>query len=122
MANRTVLIVEDDSELRRSLAAALESNGVRVVTAAGGIEALERLRAEPPPSVVVLDLRLPGLAGEELLRSMRADRRFEDVPVITMTSGVDATPEHEVVAKLRKPFDVADLLEIVLSLFEASAA
>jgi CheY-like chemotaxis protein len=122
MADRAILIVEDDADVRRSLAAALEPHGIRVILAEDGIEALERLRTGPPPSVVLLDLRLPRLAGEEVLSAMRADPRFEHVPVITMTAGVDGTPDHEVIARLRKPFDVADLLEIVLSLFEASAA
>ncbi len=122
MSGRTILLVEDDAEMRRTLAGALESHEIRVSIAADGIEALERLRSGPPPSVVLLDLRLPRLAGEEVLREMRKDPRYENVPVITMTAGVDGTPDHEVVVRLHKPFDVSALLEILLSLFEASAA
>ncbi len=117
MAERTILIVEDDPEVRRSLAAALHPHGIRVVLAEDGVEALERLRTGPLPCVILLDLRLPRLAGEEVLSAMRADTRFEQIPVITMTAGVDGTPDHEVIARLHKPFDPADLLEIVLSLF-----
>ena len=120
-AEKHILVIEDDADVRAALAEALRDAGLRVDLAADGVNALEELRSGPPPSVIVLDLRMPRLGGSEFLREMRADPRFEHVPVITMTAGADP-PEGDVLAHLEKPFDLDDLLEIVLSLTEASAA
>ncbi len=116
------MIVEDDVDLRDALVDALGEEGIRVAVAGDGLEALERLRAGALPTVVLLDLRLPVLSGEEFLREIRADPRLENLPVITMTSGVDTTPDSEVIGRLHKPFDLAELRAIILSLFEATAA
>lgn len=122
MAERLVMVVEDDLAFRGALVEALAGEGIGVVVAGDGLEALERLRAGLQPAVVLLDLRLPLLTGEEFLRAIRADPRFEHLPVITMTSGADSTSDAEVIRRLHKPFDLADLRAIILSLFEASPA
>jgi CheY-like chemotaxis protein len=90
-----------------------------VRVAADGVEALAELRSGPRPSVILLDLRLPRLGGEEFLHEMRADPRFEHLPVITMTGGAGAA--DGIVARLHKPVDVDDLREIVRSLVEIAA-
>lgn len=119
---KRVLIIEDDADVRGELARALELVGVRADVAKDGVAGLARLREEPVPSVILLDLRMPRLGGEEFLTAMRRDPRYERVPVITMTAGTDRTSGHDVVAHLRKPFDLEDLLAIILSLSEANAA
>jgi CheY-like chemotaxis protein len=116
-----ILVIEDDAEVRSALAAALREAGLRVDLAADGKGGLERLRVGPCPSVIVLDLRAPRLGCVEFLRELRADPRFEHVPVITMT-GCDQGHPHDVPAHAHRPFDVHDLLGIVLSLTEATAA
>jgi two-component system cell cycle response regulator len=122
MPERLVMVVDDDLAFRDALVDALTADRVRVVTAGDGVEALERLRDGFQPAVILLDLRLPRLTGEEFLRAIRADPKLESFPVITMTSGVDSTPDADVIGRLHKPFDLADLRAIILSLFEASAA
>jgi CheY-like chemotaxis protein len=117
-----ILVIEDDSDVRDMLADALRLAGLEVELAADGLTGLDRLRGGACPSVIVLDLRMPGLSGVEFLREMRSDPRFEHIPVITMTAGSDPGDHHDVLAHLSKPFDVDDLLGIVLSLTEASAA
>lgn len=119
MPDRRVLIVEDDAELRSTLAEAMRETGAEIVLAEDGIEALEWLRAGPSPAVVLLDLRLPRLDGHDFLRELRADARFEHLPVITMTAG-SSRAEGDVVARLRKPLDLEGLLEIVGSLLDAA--
>ena len=121
MQERRILVVEDDPDLRETLASAMAESGAEVVVAADGVEALERLRTGPRPAVVLLDLRLPRLGGEELLTELRADPRFERLPVITMTAGYGSVSGPEVVARLQKPFDLEDLRRIVESLFDAPA-
>ena len=119
---KQVLIVEDDADVRSALATAFEIEGVRTLVASDGRDALTQLNAGADPAVILLDLRLPRLGGEAFLREMRSDPRYRDVPVITMTAGGDRTTGHDVHAHVQKPFDIEDLLRIVMSLFEATAA
>lgn len=121
MGDRRILIVEDDADIREALAEAMADAGAEVVVAADGVDALERLQEGPRPSVILLDLRLPRLGGDDFLRQMRADPRFERVPVITMTAGTSAAEATDVVARLHKPIDLDDLREIVISLFDMAA-
>jgi CheY-like chemotaxis protein len=117
-----ILIVEDDPDVRSALAEAMAEVGAAVDVAGDGLEALEQLRNGARPAVILLDLRLPRLAGDEFLREMRADPRFEHLPVITMTGGAGSPQgDDDIVARLHKPIDVDDLRQIVLSLFEAVA-
>jgi CheY-like chemotaxis protein len=120
--HRRVLIIEDDADVREGLAAAMEDAGAEVAVAADGLEGLARLREGPRPAVILLDLRLPRLGGEDFLREVRADPRFEHLPVITMTAGSSVASGDDIVARLQKPFDFEDLRRIVESLFEADAA
>jgi len=119
---KRILVVEEDAEIRADLAERLESAGLGVDVAADGADGIERLRSGAPPSVILLDLRRPRLGGEEFLRAMRADVRFEHIPVITMSAGADPRNGHDLISHLTKPFDFDDLLRIVVSLAEASAA
>jgi DNA-binding response OmpR family regulator len=78
--------VDDDPDMLALLAATLESEGVRVLTAQDGDGALRAARAEPP-TLVVLDMHLPGRDGLEVCRALRADRdpRLADLPVLMLT-------------------------------------
>jgi CheY-like chemotaxis protein len=121
MSSRRILIVEDDADIRASLAEAMGDVGAEVVVAEDGADALERLRQGARPAVILLDLRLPRLGGQEFLTELRADPRFDHLPVITMTAGTSRAEGDDIVARLRKPFDLDDLRRIVESLFEAAA-
>jgi CheY-like chemotaxis protein len=122
VSGKHILIIEDDADVREALATVLGDAGLCVDVAADGMSGLEHLRNGARPSVIVLDLRMPRLCGGEFLREMRADPRFEQIPVITMSAGLESSPAGESLAHLHKPFDVDDLLDIVLSLAEAEAA
>lgn len=122
ISGKRILVIEDDAGIRESLASGLEAAGLSVDVAVDGLDGLARLYAGESPAVILLDLRLPRLGGAEFLRAMRANPRFEHVPVITMTAGAAPSGGPEVLAHLNKPFDLDDLLQIVLSLIEASAA
>ncbi len=117
-----ILIIEDDADVREALGGALRGAGLAVDVAVDGIDGLERVRSGPTPSVILLDLRLPRLCGEEFLHALRQDEAYAHVPVITMTAGSDPPDGEDVVAHLHKPFDLQDLLAIVLSLVGASPA
>jgi CheY-like chemotaxis protein len=119
---RRILIVEDDPDVREALGGALRDAGLAVDAAIDGMDGLDQLRSGAPPSLVLLDLRMPRLCGEEFLRAMRDDEAYEHVPVITMSAGPDPEASAEVVAHLHKPFDLHGLLQIVLAVIGATAA
>lgn len=119
---KRILIIEDEADVREALGDAMRDAGLAVDVAVDGIEGLERLRAGDVPSLILLDLRLPRLCGEEFLRALRDDEEFAHIPVITMTAGADPAEDGDVVAHLHKPFDLDDLLQIVLSVVGAASA
>src|SRR5690242_7643868 len=120
-----ILLVEDDPSdvelTRRGLQRAKLQNRVWVV--GDGAEALAFLRREDPhrgvprPDLVLLDLKLPGLDGRDVLMRIREEPRWEALPVVVLT-GSDA--EHEQLAALAadgfltKPVDFARLSEVIL--------
>jgi DNA-binding response OmpR family regulator len=109
--SRTVLVVDDEPTLREALAEALEGDGLRVVTAADGREALERFRSESP-DLVLLDLMLPQVSGIEVCRILR---RESAVPIIMLTakdSEIDKVVGLELGADdyVTKPFSLRELL------------
>jgi CheY-like chemotaxis protein len=122
VGRRRILIIEDDTAVRESLGDAMRDAGLAVDVAVDGIEGLERLRAGDVPSLILLDLRMPRLCGDEFLHALRDDEEFAHVPVITMTAGADPAADGDVVAHLHKPFDLQDLLQIVLSVVGISVA
>ena len=75
-----VLIVDDEPQIRRLLTVTLEANGYRVLTAESGGEGLV-LAAQHRPALVILDIGLPDLSGQEVLRRMR---EWSGVPVIVL--------------------------------------
>jgi CheY-like chemotaxis protein len=114
-ATNRILVIEDDPEVRESLGERMRRAGLLVDAAADGVEGLARLRGGAVPALILLDLRLPRLCGEEFLRAMREDESYAQVPVITMTAGPCPAEDDGVIAHLHKPFDLEDLLQIVLS-------
>jgi len=71
MNSKTILVVDDDGQVRRVLLRFLERRGYRVITADGGERALELFSAEKP-DLVLLDIIMPGLGGRETLRAIMA--------------------------------------------------
>ena len=113
MAN--VLVVEDHADLREMLAVLLESEGFNVQTARNGAEALEVL-SKARPSVILLDLMMPVMTGDEFRERQLADPRFRDVPVICMTAahdGRDRARRLRADAYFQKPVDFDRLLGAV---------
>jgi PAS domain S-box-containing protein len=103
----TALVVDDSTVSRRILASLLESAGVRVITAAGGREAL-RLAAEHHPDVIFMDLRMSDLDGLEVTRRLQRDPDTAAIPVIAVTASAfgdtrDAAREAGCVDYLPKP-------------------
>lgn len=116
LANRTVLIVDDDEALVASLGAGLSDEGYSIVSASDGEQALARFKEERP-DLVILDLMLPGVDGISVCRMIR---RSSPVPVIMLTAKkdeVDKIVGLEVGADdyITKPFSFRELLARVKS-------
>jgi DNA-binding response OmpR family regulator len=107
---RTVLVVDDEPTLRETLAEALEQDGLRVVTAADGLEALERFRAEKP-DLILLDLMLPGLSGIEVCRIVRQESQVAILMLTARDSELDKVVGLELGADdyVTKPFSLREL-------------
>ncbi|MGH6966639.1 MAG: sigma-54-dependent transcriptional regulator [Phenylobacterium sp.] len=86
---KTVLVVDDDPTQRRLIQAVLEREGFAVVHAENGDQAIARLGAGGPADIVLLDLVMPGLSGQETLVEMRARGFNQPVIVVTATGGID---------------------------------
>jgi DNA-binding NtrC family response regulator len=87
--NKTVLVVDDDPTQRRLIQAVLERENFRVAHADSGRAALEHLASGAPADVVLLDLVMPGLTGQETLADMRSRGFTQPVIVVTATGGID---------------------------------
>ena len=118
----TVLIIDDDDQLRKSFSRLLNKEGHTVQTAASG-EAGVRLVREQMPDLVILDVRLPGMSGLETFQAIHAmDHR---VPVVIMTAygttetAIEATKMGAFEFVL-KPFDVPDMLNTINQALEAA--
>ena len=112
---RSVLVVEDHADLREMLAVLLESEGFRVQVARNGREALDCLR-QSRPSVILLDLMMPVMTGDEFRAHQLADPQYRDVPVICMTAahdGRERAARLHADAYFQKPVDFERLLGAV---------
>ena len=88
--SKTVLVVDDDPTQRRLIQAVLEREGLAVVTAQSGEEAIDGLAAGRGADVIMLDLVMPGLGGLASLKELRLRGYHQPVVVLTATGGVDA--------------------------------
>jgi DNA-binding NtrC family response regulator len=86
---KTVLVVDDDPTQRRLIQAVLEREGFAVLHAEGGDQAIQRLGAGSAIDVVLLDLVMPGMSGQDTLIEMRARGFNQPVIVVTATGGID---------------------------------
>src|SRR5262249_42770600 len=116
-----VLIVEDDPDIRKMLAALLASEGFHAVAAEDGLEALHLLRAvrhraPDTPCLILLDLKMPRLSGNEFRRAQLGDPVVANVPVAVMSGAADLQQRADAlgaVATLAKPIDFSALLDVV---------
>ncbi len=110
-----ILLVEDDSAIRESVAECLQSEGHAVHAARNGAEGLAWLRAGHRPALVVLDLVMPVMDGAQFLAEVRADPLLGPLPVVLMTAAMPSasSPLPAATAYLEKPFELADLLDAV---------
>ena len=120
--SKRLLVVDDEAKLLRAVAMCLRSEGYEVVTARSGAEALVRL-TEAIPDLILTDIRMPGMDGHALARSLRASPRTDMIPIIFLTA--KDTREDRIAgfrtgvdAYVTKPFDTEEMLAIVSSILK----
>lgn len=109
-APRTILVIDDDPEIRLALADVLTDEGYLVRCAADGREGLKLLAESPCPDLILLDLAMPGMDGRAFLE---ARGRTREVPVIVVSATIEPGERLPGVETLRKPIDLDRLLAAV---------
>ena len=108
---KKVLIVDDDTDIVTLLEQVLTDEGYDVRTAIG--EGALRLAAAEHPTIILLDIMMPGMDGVEVSQRLRADERTRDIPIVAMSASHrlrDRAREMQVDGLLAKPFDLDELL------------
>jgi two-component system chemotaxis response regulator CheY len=113
MSEKTILIIDDEDDLRDTLKLSLELEGYRCYAAANGKEGLEALERIPPPSVILLDLMMPVLNGWQFLDALRAHPSFCRTPVVVVTAFIKQIGVIQAGDIIRKPVEMETLLEVV---------
>ena len=125
--NPLVLLAEDDVNMRYVLQYLLAREGYQVEPHADGEQIITRVSTGPPPALVVVDVMMPFVGGIEAVKSIRATRGWESVPVIVLSG---KSSEEDMVAAFRagandyvtKPFRPRELIARVGALIASSAS
>ena len=124
MANELILIVEDHEKNRKLVRDVLKFKGYGVIEAETGEEGV-RLALERQPSLVLMDIRLPGIDGVEALRRIRADATTRAIPIMAITASVMTEDRQKIMdagfdAYQSKPLNVKDFVVAVEQLLARS--
>ena len=107
-----LLIVDDEVAILEALTDILSVEGYEVATAANGAEGLKQVH-ENRPDLILLDLMMPVMDGQEMLRRMKEDPGLRAIPVVVMSAGRVTKAELQGSRFLAKPFELDDLLDTV---------
>src|SRR5688572_23014109 len=94
MTNAHILVVDDEPDISALVAYHLARESYRVRTASTGLEALRALETEVP-DLILLDLMLPGVSGQDVLREIKRQEAWRDVPVILLTARTEEADRLE---------------------------
>jgi CheY-like chemotaxis protein len=113
-ARKTILIVDDDEDLRRLFRTSLTLAGYDVIEAGDGVEALQRVELLVP-DLVILDLVLPGLPGAAVKQELAAQALTKNIPIVIVTGTYVDPADYDVACLLRKPITPDQLIQTVRS-------
>lgn len=116
-----LLIVDDETRFLEALARRLGKRGFSVTTATNGTDALDTARKEKF-DIALLDLKMPGMDGGELLRSLKAEHRFLEAVILTGHGSLESAVEltrSGAFTYLPKPYEIEKLVEVLKDAYEA---
>ena len=122
MTGALILIVEDNDKNRKLVRDVLTFKGYETIESETGEEGV-RLAEERRPSLVLMDIRLPGIDGVEALRRLRAEEPTRGIPVMAMTASVMSEDRQKIIAAgfdayLSKPLNVTEFVAAIAQLLE----
>ena len=125
MNRKKVLIIDDDRQVSLALSVRLKAADYDVEVAGDGESGLEKLAAGVP-DVVLLDMRMPGIDGLEVMRQMKRDPRLTDIPVIFVSANAQETAKRAALGAggkifLEKPFESRALLDAIRRVLEQNS-
>jgi CheY-like chemotaxis protein len=117
---RTILLVDDEPDIRLTLGMRLKKSGYAVLTAENGNDALDKMEQQIP-DLVILDVMMPEMNGYQVCRKLREEPETKDIPVLMLTAKDQAADrfwaeEAEVTEYVAKPFEDENLLAVVKQL------
>jgi two-component system alkaline phosphatase synthesis response regulator PhoP len=120
--DKKILVVDDEPHVRILLKSRLEANGYAVVTAYGGLQALEKVKEEKP-NLILLDIVMPDLNGYEVAQKLKSDPETAAIPIIIFTASnvrelEDKCRDLGVDYVIMKPFSPEVMLGMVKELFK----
>ena len=120
--SKRLLVVDDEPNLLRAVAACLKAEDYEVSTARSGHEALMKL-AESVPDLIISDIRMPGMDGYKLARQLRGSPRTALVPIVFLTAKDETADRIEgfragIDAYLTKPFEPEELIAVVNAILQ----
>jgi CheY-like chemotaxis protein len=116
---KSILVVEDDRDIRETIVQVLEVEGYPVSSAANGAEAVVALEKIPGPCLILLDLMMPIMSGWQFLEKQKADTVFASLPVVVVSALpaesalADVKAVEGAVGYMKKPVSLDALMEVV---------
>ncbi len=119
VGGRTILVVDDEPDIRKMLGRLLKDRGYRVVEADRGLQAL-RIVKEQVPDIIILDAMLPEVHGFEIARRIKGSQKYGHIPIIMISAvyrgwryAEDVKSSYGVDCYIEKPFRIADILKAI---------
>lgn len=113
---RTVLVVEDEPDLRSTLAEIISAEGYGAAEAENGLAALQWMRSHPPPGLILLDLMMPVMNGLRFREEQLKDPALAGVPAVVLTASharIEEFPHLRFEQFIYKPIDLDVLLAVI---------
>jgi CheY-like chemotaxis protein len=119
---RTILVVDDDAEIRESIADLLRDEGYEAIVASQGREALAQLRGGQRVALIILDLMMPVMDGWAFLEERARDADLKRIPVVVVSATPETLQPPDTCAFVRKPMRLDDLLQVIARELDRGAA